>query len=395
VLLIFEAHPVPYHAPVFRTLQQDFDVPVHVIYGSDFSMVGYMDKGFATHLSWDHTLLEGYSSQFLSRVAEGGARNYDEVRPWGMTRAADAHPATAVLSIGYYAKYDLSGIAYALRRQLPLLFRGETNDEAHTRNPIFNTLRTVYLRQLYSRCAAMLYIGQRSKEHFQCFGAPNEKLFFSPYCIDERHFGTTPATLTDNRIEVRQKLGIPNDAIVVLFSGKLSAKKGVDLLIAAIRLLPEIWQSRVHLLLVGDGPLRNELLNQTLTKPELSSSFVGFQNQDALSAYYDASDVLVLPSRERETWGVVVNEALINGLPCIVSDRVGCQPDLVHSGLTGEVFPAGNATALSQAIESLVPRLPSPLISSQCRDQARKYSVRSAAEGIAKAWHSLPKPHFP
>lgn len=394
MLLIFEAHPVPYHAPVFRTLQQDFDVPVHVIYGSDFSMVGYMDKGFATHLCWDHTLLEGYSSQFLSRVAEGGARNYDEVRPWGMSHAADAHPATAVLSIGYYAKYDLSGIAYALRRRLPLLFRGETNDAAHSRRPIFDALRSIYLQQLYARCAAMLYIGRRSKEHFQRFGAPEEKLFFSPYCIDEHHFESAPETVERNRMAVRQNLGIPRDAIVLLFSGKLSEKKGVNLIFTAVRQLPEALQSHIHLLLVGDGPLRNDLLNQSLTPPKLSASFVGFQNQDALSAYYNAADLLVLPSRERETWGVVVNEALINGLPCIVSDRVGCQPDLVHSGLTGEVFPAGNAASLSQAIESLVPRLPSPLISSQCRAQARKYSVRAAAEGIANAWHSLQKPHL-
>jgi glycosyltransferase involved in cell wall biosynthesis len=154
--------------------------------------------------------------------------------------------------------------------------------------------------------------------------------------------------------------------LVVLFSGKLSEKKGVNLLLTAVRKLPEALQSRLHLLLVGDGPLRDDLLIESLTPPKLSASFVGFQNQDSLSAYYNAADLLVLPSCERETWGVVVNEALINGLPCIVSDRVGCQPDLVHSGLTGEVFAANDVAALAQAIESLASRVPSAIVSDQC-----------------------------
>jgi glycosyltransferase involved in cell wall biosynthesis len=390
MLLIFEAHPVPYHAPVFRVLQQDFDVPVHVIYGSDFSLTGYLDKGFATRLSWDQSLLEGYSSQFLSRVSEGGAKNYDEVRPWGMTRAADSHPGSAVLSIGYYARYDLSGIGYAIRRGLPLLFRGETNDETHARWPIYNLMRTLYLRRLYARCSGMLYIGQRSKEHFQRYGAPADKLFFSPYCIDENHFEASPQVAAQNRIEVRKSLGVSEDTKVILFSGKLSKKKGVDLLAAAIRSMPEETKKRLHLLLVGDGPLREQLESQCSSSPAISTSFVGFQNQDTLASYYQAADMLVLPSRERETWGVVVNEALLNGLPCIVSDRVGCHLDLVKPGVTGEVCPANNVGGLSLAIQRLLARLPSASISADCREQAGQYSVSAAAEGIAKAWRSLP-----
>ncbi|MCX6853662.1 MAG: glycosyltransferase family 4 protein [Verrucomicrobia bacterium] len=390
MLLIFEAHPVPYHAPVFRALQQDFDVPVHVVYGSDFSLSGYLDKGFATQLSWDETLLHGYSSQFLSRVAEGGAKNYEEVRPWGMTKLADAHPASAVLSIGYYASYDLSGIGYAIRRGLPLLFRGETNDETHARWPIYNLMRTLYLRRLYARCSAMLYIGQRSKEHFQRYGAPSEKLFFSPYCTDESYFESSPTLARQNRGLIRAKLGISNETKIILFSGKLSKKKGVDYLPAAIRLLPEDLQSKVHLMFVGDGPAREDLEAQISQHPKVAASFAGFQNQDALASYYQAADMLVLPSRERETWGVVINEALINGLPCIVSDGVGCHLDLIKPGVTGEVFVSKNIEALAKAIQTLLARLPDESISLECLKQAERYSVTAAAEGIAKAWRSLP-----
>ena len=122
----------------------------------------------------------------------------------------------------------------------------------------------------------------------------------------------------------------------------------------------------------------------------MAASFAGFQNQDALASYYQAADMLVLPSRERETWGVVINEALINGLPCIVSDGVGCHLDLIKPGVTGEVFASKNIEALAKAIQTLLARLPDESISLECLKQAERYSVTAAAEGIAKAWRSLP-----
>lgn len=63
---------------------------------------------------------------------------------------------------------------------------------------------------------------------------------------------------------------------------------------------------------------------------------------------YAAADVLVLSSSFQETWGLVVNEAMACALPAIVSDRVGCAPDLVIPGETGEVFPAGEVATLSE-----------------------------------------------
>ena len=78
-----------------------------------------------------------------------------------------------------------------------------------------------------------------------------------------------------------------------------------------------------------------ELANHT---PKVRAIMAGFQNQTQLSRFYHAADVFVLPSRVGETWGLVVNEALHHGLPCVVSDRVGCAPDLVIPDETGEIF---------------------------------------------------------
>jgi glycosyltransferase involved in cell wall biosynthesis len=58
------------------------------------------------------------------------------------------------------------------------------------------------------------------------------------------------------------------------------------------------------------------------------ASFAGFLNQREISQAYVAADCLVLPSDYGETWGLVVNEALASGLPCLVSEACGCAEDL-------------------------------------------------------------------
>ena len=77
------------------------------------------------------------------------------------------------------------------------------------------------------------------------------------------------------------------------------------------------------------------------------AQFEGFRNQTELPACYAAADYLVLPSDGGETWGLVVNEGMACGLPGIVSNAVGCAPDLIEEGVTGYEFPLGAVDVLA------------------------------------------------
>src|SRR5207248_2254025 len=101
---------------------------------------------------------------------------------------------------------------------------------------------------------------------------------------------------------------------------------------------------------LGAGEMQDELRRRAEGSPKVSVRFPGFQNQSRLSAYYHAADMLVLPSRCSETWGLVVNDALHHGLVCVVSDQVGCAPDLIEPGTTGEIFPSDSIPQLQTAI---------------------------------------------
>src|SRR5271169_3651044 len=83
-LVVIESHPVQYHAPVYRLVQEAHGIPVTVIYGSDFSVAGYRDKEFDASFSWDVDLTAGNDVRFISRVNEGGASSFDKVSSRGL-----------------------------------------------------------------------------------------------------------------------------------------------------------------------------------------------------------------------------------------------------------------------------------------------------------------------
>ena len=107
---------------------------------------------------------------------------------------------------------------------------------------------------------------------------------------------------------------------------------------------------------------------------------------------YAAADCLVLPS-DSETWGLVTNEAMAAGVPCVVSDRVGCAPDLILPGETGELFPAGNCEALGRALIRIRVRLANGKnYSEACRSRASLHSFERATSGLLAACQFVAKP---
>jgi glycosyltransferase involved in cell wall biosynthesis len=116
-----------------------------------------------------------------------------------------------------------------------------------------------------------------------------------------------------------------------LFVGRFIAEKNLNWLIRQFNNRPEL-----QLTLIGFGKLENEL--KLIAKENIH--FIGAVDNENLPEYYQRADVFILPSLS-ETWGVVVEEALNNGTPVMVSDRVGCAKDLVNND-TGVVFSLNN-----------------------------------------------------
>jgi len=384
MLIIFETHPVQYHAPVWRSLSK-MCIPLRVFYGGDFSVKGYHDREFGASFSWETDLLGGYESSFLCEDSEKKPIDYETVTRHDVEEALDREKPDAVLVIGYSHSYDRAALFGAIKRKLPILYRGEANDTAIKRTFWKRSIRHLVLKYIYFRCNRLLYIGEEARRHYVRHGVSNKKLFFSPYCVDISSFKTAEVHRSELRTKVRQELTINNDEKVILYSGKLSHRKGVDLLLKAVSHCP----SNTVVLFVGDGELRSELEEQGENSARVI--FTGFQNQQELSKFYHAADMLALPSRHSETWGLVVNEALAHGLPTVVSDAVGCRWDLVRPGVTGEIAKRNDVEALSEALNQCLKYAGTPTTRENCREIVKPYNVDAAAQGIYDAYNSVIK----
>ena len=381
MLIVAETHPVQYHAPVWRECVRQ-GLPVHVIYGSDFSVAGAQDAGFGVSVKWDCDLLSGYDSTFLSTVAGGGAKNYVEANAAGLKDAILAQKASALLVSGYSSRFDRGARAVGSSLKLPLILRAETTDLG-ARSWVKSAIRTLYLRTLYPKFSAFNPIGTRSREHFERMRVPQTRLFDSPYCIDESHFQLTEAAHARFRVQSRQIFGANIGDTVLLFSGKLIPVKAPEMLLRAVNALPPLAKNKIVVVFLGDGVL-SEALKQEAQALGVRTNFLGFQNQSKLSSFYHGADILSLPSRTNETWGLVVNEALMHGLPVLVSNTVGSAVDLVNAK-TGSVFERDNQLSLNAVLRDMLGRL-TQFKRADCINHVANFSVARAAAGVIAAW---------
>ena len=364
MLAILTTHPVQYQVPIWRELARR-GVPHEVWYMSDEGAGRYHDRGFGRDISWDVDLLSGYRHRLVPmRSAGADMRAFRGLR----LKPLDFTSAGALLINGWFPQAYWQAASQAFRAGVPVLLRAETN---LLQAPVWwkRAVRARALAWLLRRVAVALPIGRANRALYERYGVPAERMIASPYCVDNAAFAAAAARA--DLAAARRRWSVPADAACFLFAGKLiPPKRAGDLIEAFARTLDG---GPCHLLFVGDGELRGDLERHAAAaaRPGRTISFAGFLSQREMPAAYAAADCLVLPSDRRETWGLVVNEAMACGLPALVSDGVGCGPDLVEPGITGDVFPAGTVGALSALL-------------ARWSDRARCRGAR-AADGIAAA----------
>jgi len=143
------------------------------------------------------------------------------------------------------------------------------------------------------------------------------------------------------------------------------------------------------LMVVGSGPLEDRVLAEA-ARLGVDLKRIGFLNQSELGKAYAVADCLTLPSDFPETWGLVVNEALATGLPAVVSNAVGCAPDLVRDGETGYSYPLDDIEALADRLAAVWRRKTAghdwrP----KCRELVAAFSYDVMTAGLVRACRSV------
>lgn len=374
---ILVTHPVQYFSPLFRQLAAEPGIDLAVYYAHR-PTPAEQGAGFGVAFEWDVDLLGGYDAHFLRNISASpsaeGFVGYDTPE---VAEIIARERFDSFLVMGWHAKSYWQAMRAGWASGTPMLVRGDSQ-LGPGRRSLRAWARLASHRQFIPRFAACLAVGERSEAYFRFYGA--RRVVRSPHFVDNERFAHG-AALTDVA-SLRREWGVAEGALVIAFVGKLVPKKRP---LDVIEAVAASGRRDVHLVFVGDGELR-EVLREAAAKLRLPVTFAGFYNQSTLPCAYAAMDVLVLPSDVRETWGLVVNEAMACGRTALVSSAAGCVPDLVHDGETGFTFAVGDVRGLAARILALAAdRLLPARLGERARALIGRYSVKEAANGVLEA----------
>ncbi len=376
-------HPIQYYTPLFRELARKIDLTVFFAHAA--SADDHRNSGFGVGFDWDIDLLSGYRHTFLENVSKKPSLNsFNGVDTPQIVSLLRSGGFDALLLTGWYRKSHLQALAAAKRMGLPVIVRGDSHLDT-PRGAVKRAAQRALYPHFLRLFDAALIVGMRNRAYWEYYGYPRARMFSSPHCVDNNFFAER-ATL-EAGLALRERLGIALEEKIVLFAGKMVPfKRPLDVVDSVSKV--RRGGIRASMVVAGSGPLEHE----TRARADLLGvplQILGFQNQTQMPAVYAASDIVALPSDGRETWGLVCNEALACGRGIVVSDQVGCAPDLAADGLIGRTFPMGNIDAFA---DSLAKSLSAPALPQAIYSLSDRFSLRAAADGVLEGLQAVKKP---
>ncbi|HEY9278154.1 MAG TPA: glycosyltransferase family 4 protein [Methylotenera sp.] len=369
------SHPIQYFVPIYREIAMSNEVDLTVLYLSRMGLDEYFDEGFGKTVKWDIQLVDGYKHQFLSK------KNKVEGINWGIVSVLLRNRFDVILVHGYNNVTNLIAIIVARLIGTKVLMRGDTRVQPQHQHA---NLKAQLKRIIFKLCNGFVTIGTLNKNYFLQHGVPLDRLFFAPFCVSNEQFNVSAKRRVEFRQEIRVKLDLSSDSLIVLFVSKLISRKRADELIKAFATLEEEFPNAC-LVIAGSGEDEGKLRSLAESLGVLQIRFLGFQNQTKLPAIYAASDIFVLPA-DSEPWGLVVNEVMAAGVPVIVSSEVGAAADLVEGKGTGIVYQCGDVVALCRALGLLMRNSSQrQLMSSKALELIRHWDTHECVLGILNA----------
>ena len=205
----------------------------------------------------------------------------------------------------------------------------------------------LFKKSLVRKADQWLSSGRYTTEFLVHYGAEKSRIHFYPFSsvFEKDILPAVPSA--DEKQALKEELGVPEKRMVLAI-GQFIHRKGFDILMHAACSLDK----DVGIYIVGGEPTEDYLQMRASLGLD-NVHFVGFQKKEALSRYYRAADLFVLPTRE-DIWGLVINEAMAYGLPVITTDRCVAGLELVEEGVNGSIVPVEDAAALAGKMKEIL-----------------------------------------
>jgi glycosyltransferase involved in cell wall biosynthesis len=385
-LAIVVSHPIQHFVPFYRALARQDDIDPTVIFCSRIGLEPYFDRSMNTTIAWNMDLLSGYDHIFLPEANSITHTSPRSINNPSVGPELERQKPDAVLIYGYNYMTSLRALSWCNRNRVPAMMISDSELKT-ARSKKTKFVKSLVLPRILQQFDAFLTVGDCNEDYYVHYGVPREKLFRSPFTIDEDTYQAAYRDREALRSRVRTELGISQAEVVALTVGKLSKRKRPGDVIEAARLLSGAdLPTPVRFVLAGNGE-EMERLSTIVAAEELPVILAGFINVDVLPGYYAAADLIVHPS-SHDPHPLVTNEASCIGLPLVLSSRVGAvgPTDSARPGENAEVFKVGDADALAQCVEALV-RAPDrrDAMASRSREIFEELDMRRSVQGARDA----------
>lgn len=356
----------PYHVARLRALSVEHDVVAVELSGENINY------------AWDAVAVDGLAHVQLCD------RNHRTMAPDQLRRRLRSilaqHEPDAVAVPGWWDPGALAAIEWAQGAKVPVVLMSDSTALDAPR-PWW---REWPKRRVVALCETALVAGTRHTDYLTQLGMPAERVWTGYDVVDNAHFAEGAEAARQQEDELRRELALPDRYVLVCC--RFVEKKNLSRLIDGYAQYRRRAEQPRALVLVGDGPKRDELEEQVARRRlEEVVHFPGFCQYEELPPYYGLAEGFILPSTH-EQWGLVVNEAMAVGLPVLVSERCGCAPDLVTEDRNGHTFDPYDAATIAEALH----RLPTDEealreMGHASRDRIRAWTPETFAENLGAA----------
>jgi glycosyltransferase involved in cell wall biosynthesis len=345
--------PAPYRVPVFNRLALSPDFEFTVVFCAERE----------PNRQWELPVLS-CPHRFLKERLQIRSGRYVHNNPDVLGHLRQLRP-DIVITTGFNPTH-LFAFAYAmLTGSIHIAMTDGTLESEESLGRIHRLAR----RFVYSRTSAFIGASQGSRELYLHYGARPRAIFQSHLAADNARFAQVVNGERD---------------FDLMFCGQLIPRKLPLFALEVAQRTSALLERSVTLLVVGTGPMQEEVVARAANFRGVKIEFAGHVSQERLPALYARSKVFLFPTLE-DPWGVVANEACTAGLPVLISPAAGAADELVIPGVSGEVLPLDEDLWARSAAALLRDKDRWNQFSGAARRRAAGFTFETASRGIADA----------
>tara|TARA_A100001015_G_scaffold209112_1_gene234073 strand:+ start:882 stop:2033 length:1152 start_codon:yes stop_codon:yes gene_type:complete len=339
-LAIFSMHPIPYNSHIYRYISKIYK-KTEVIYLDDLGLAEYYNPYFKTKYKNDYDLLYGHSYKFLKNLnKKNNITGFFSRINFGLVNYFIKNKNIKFVMINGYQTFSSWLILFlSIIFNKKIIFKGES---IKIERSFFSK---ILIHLFFLRVNLFLYSCKGNYKFYKSFNIKNFKLVYGPCSVDYEYFQLKKNQISNEVLdEFKKKIKFKENLKTIVFVSKFIPRKNpLELLKAIIPI-----KSQVQIIFVGDGPLKNEILEFAKLN-FINICLSGFLNQSELPIPYMISDLYVNTSLY-DASPKTLNEALNFDLPLISSDKVGQSSDLIKNGVNGYIYQIGNLQDLTTKI---------------------------------------------